>query len=120
MESPALHSCAWQLWTHISTRHSCHTQASLLNCPWPLPFKPTPTPCLARSTSSSCPSPPHILLGRSWNALRGESARVLEVSLEGNAGLRHISLANNGFGDADGARIIKGLLKHGGDAATSC
>ncbi|KAG2501181.1 hypothetical protein HYH03_000996 [Edaphochlamys debaryana] len=49
----------------------------------------------------------------SWNALRSESARTLEVALAGNAGLRELVLANNGFQDVDGARIVKGLLNHG-------
>ncbi|GFR42395.1 hypothetical protein Agub_g3267, partial [Astrephomene gubernaculifera] len=49
----------------------------------------------------------------SWNALRGESARVLEGALAGNAGLRELGLAHNGFGDVDGARVVKGLLSHG-------
>lgn len=45
--------------------------------------------------------------------LRSESARAMELGLGGNAGLREVLLAHNGFSDVDGARIIQGLLKHG-------
>ncbi len=37
----------------------------------------------------------------------------MELGLGGNAGLREVLLAHNGFSDVDGARIIQGLLKHG-------
>ena len=53
----------------------------------------------------------------SWNTLRSESARTLETALGGNAGLRELVLAYNGFSDIDGARIVKGLLKHGGQGS---
>lgn len=45
--------------------------------------------------------------------LRSETARAMELGLGGNAGLRELLLAHNGFSDVDGARIVQGLLKHG-------
>jgi hypothetical protein len=38
----------------------------------------------------------------SWNSLKSDSARALEVALAGNAGLRELLLSHNGFSEWSG------------------
>ena len=95
------------------------------SCPGRLWWKLRPLQPIPLITSTATTSLPPLLLqvlgsnitlqrlDCSWNTLRAESGRVLEVALAGNAGLRELGLAHNGLADVDGARVLKGLLSHG-------
>lgn len=53
-------------------------------------------------------------LDLSWNSLRGSSTRALHDALQTNGALQLLNLSYNGLSDADTARALAGLLRHGG------
>lgn len=53
-------------------------------------------------------------LDLSWNSLRGMTTRALHDALQTNGALQLLNLSYNGLSDADTARALAGLLRHGG------